>query len=83
MVTLEAVLRHLEHLLAAGRFAAVDEWVASCPVSDPLVVLGVLSITSAARDRLAKREDFLTRAEPFLVRTLGAERTAKLLENRR
>ncbi len=82
---LQAVLDRLEEDLRLGRDDEADRWLSSANPDDlyPVTVLGALSITFWAKDRLAQRVAFLERAERSLRTRLGDERTEALLIHRR
>ena len=75
----------LEEHLRISQFSAVDRVFMSLNVSgaDPAELLGILTLTFYAKDRLAERAFFLERVEIELRRQLGGERAEKLLETRR
>jgi len=82
---LEETIGLLEKHLRDGDFTFVDEWLSNTDLtalSDASIV-GALTITYWGKGKLAKRDEFLQRAEDQLIIHLGKERAEKLLERRR
>lgn len=78
---LDSLFGRIDDLLRAGDFAAVDREVASVDAeATPLVLLlGWLSITSAAKHKLAEREALVARVVARVNRDEPTERAAALL----
>lgn len=81
----EMAVAGFEHWLHQDMFAQADELlmlykIENCP---PAVLLGILSITFPAKDRLKNRADFLRRTETKLRADLGDVRANDLLRHRR
>jgi hypothetical protein len=76
-----ALYVRIDDLLLAGDFATVDRDIAAVDVEEaPLVLLlGWLSITAAAADRLAERAAFARKVATRVNRDETAERAAELL----
>lgn len=72
----------VDRWLAEARFGLCDDMLASVDestVHEDLLV-GLLTITYAARSRLTSRADFLARASKALTRRLGAPEAARSLQ---
>lgn len=81
----EDAIAGFEHWLHQNMFSQADELLTLYKIEncDPAMLLGILSITFHAKDRLKNRDDFLRRAEVRLRATLGDERADDLLRSRR
>jgi len=83
--SVENAIAGFEHWLRQDMYAQADELLMLYKIDrcDPATLLGILSITYHAKDRLKNRGDFLRRAEVKLRAELGDERTDDLLRSRR
>ncbi len=79
------ILLFLEGLLSNGNFDKVDSYLDSVDLGTigNVSIIAILSITYHGKDKLAKRDLFLERAEVFLKDNLGEERAENLLRWRR
>lgn len=80
----EVVIGTFEHALRLNAFNDVDALFPQLNLSlPPAALLGALSITFHAKDKLKNRDAFLARVEEKLRAELGDERTEDLLKHRR
>jgi len=79
------VISWIEEQFRNGDFNIVDIWLANVGITmlSDTAIIGALSMTFWGKEKLFKRNDFLARAEPHLIKNLGKERAEKLLSNRR
>ena len=84
---IEVTLAYFEHWLSRGKFEYVNDLLRHFPVDGvaPATLLAIVGITQPAKDsdKLPYRHFFVMNVEDHLIKTLGAERTEKLLEHRR
>lgn len=82
----EVTLAYFEHWLSRAKFEYVNDLLRHFPINAdtaPAALIAVLTITHHAKSLLPFRYFFVMHVEDHLTATLGAERTAKLLEHRR
>ncbi len=85
MKALEDVLQLLELWMRLGNFEGVDKFMDSIDVAncEPVILIGILTMTFHAKQQLYQRDCFLSRTEAQLRLSLGDVRTEALLRHRR
>lgn len=81
----ELALTVLNQWLSKNRFSTANEFLAEADVErlNATVLVSILTITFHGKQHLSERQKFLEKAETQMVKELGQDRTAKLLETRR
>ncbi len=80
---IDILFKHIDDLLLNNQFELVDSFIATYDVNyaKPYMLVSLLSITKAAKDRLPNRDDLVDRIYSRLDNDLGLEKAAKLIHN--
>jgi hypothetical protein len=78
---MDTVFDHVNTLLMAGLFAHCDQLLRTVEVEKlpPVLLISFLTITAAARSKLAERVAYYGRAKTEITRRRGEEAAARLL----
>lgn len=82
---LEEFFATMDDMFHAGRFAEVDVMLQNfdCASMPPVMIVGMLTASSWARQHLPSRAAFVERAELALIDKVGAVRAAGLVNEMR